>query len=110
MTQKGGRGVPKCIEQLDVTKKEDLAKTRGTLKVSELVGDEQMKGLVAISLYDSKPVYLMTTASEKIVWVKKERKLFDKNLMELVPAPFFRVNVIDDYNHIMGNVDITDQL
>lgn len=110
VTRKGGRGVPKCIEQLDVTKKEDLAKARGTLKVSELVGDEQMKGLVAISLYDSKPVYLMTTASEEIVWVKKERKLFDKNLMELVPAPFFRINVIDDYNHIMGNVDIADQL
>ena len=53
VTRKGGRGVPKCIEQLDVTKKEDLAKARGTLKVSELVGDAQMKGLVAISLYDS---------------------------------------------------------
>ena len=110
VTRKGDRGVPKCIEQLDVTKKEDLAKARGTLKVSELVGNAQMKGLVAISLYDSKPVYLMTTASEEIVWVKKERKLFDKNLMELVPAPFFRTNVIDDYNHIMGNVDIADQL
>jgi len=110
VTRNGGRGALECIEQLYVIKIEDLAKVRGTLKISELVGDEQMNGLVAISLYDSKPVYLMTTASEEIVWVKKKQKLFDKNLMQLVLAPFFRINVIDDYNHIMGNVDIADQL
>ena len=28
----------------------------------------------------------------------------------MVDAPFYRVNVIDDKNHFMGNVDIADQL
>jgi len=52
VVRKGGRGVPKCIEKLDVTTKEALATVSGTLKVAELVEDNNVKGLVALSLYD----------------------------------------------------------
>ena len=71
VTLKGGRGIPKYIEQLEVSKKIDLAKVRGNLKVSELVQSNKMKGLVVLLLYGSKPAYIMTTASEKIVGVKE---------------------------------------
>jgi len=51
----------------------------------------------------------MSTACDKIAWVKKDRKLFDKNEKRLVSAPFHRVHIIDEYNHIMINVGIADQ-
>ena len=52
-----GRGIPSIIKQKEVTKKVDLAKVRNTVKVAVLRGDENVKDLVSISLYDSKPVY-----------------------------------------------------
>ena len=110
MTRKSGRGLPKCIEQVDVTKKEGLARTCGTLKVVELVGDAKDPGIISISQYDTKLVYLMIVSCEEIKCLKKDQKIFDKMQQKMVAAPFYRVNVIDYYNHFTGNVDIADQL
>jgi len=96
--------------QKEVKRKSELERVRGTLKVAELQNDDVLKGCVTISLYDSKPVYLLSSASEKIYWKKINRKLWKSNENQMVDAPFFRLNVIDDYNHTMGNVDISDQL
>ena len=79
VTRKSGRGIPKCILQEEVSTKEDLAKTRGTVKVAKLVGDDCIQGLVAVSLYDTKPVYIMTNAIEEVKWIKKDRELYDKS-------------------------------
>ena len=37
------RGVPKCIVQTAVTKKNELEKVRGTLKVAHLKGDSKIE-------------------------------------------------------------------
>ena len=110
VTRKNGRGLPKCIEQVDVTKKEYLVQTRGNLKVAEIVGEAKALGIISMSIYDTKPVYLMSVACEEIKWLNKDLKLVDKTQHTMVAAPFYRVNVIDDYNQFMGNVDIADQL
>ena len=62
------RGVPKCIEQTTVTRKTELEKVRGTLKVAHLKGDNKITGLIAVSLYDLKPFYMMTNACDKVQW------------------------------------------
>ena len=109
VTRPSGRGVPKCIEQNLVTKKDELEKVRGTLKVAVLDGDPSCK-VVAASLYDTKPVYIVSTSCEKVEWIKKERKLYHSELGKKVTVPFFRLNLIDDYNMNMNNVDLADQL
>lgn len=109
VVQKGGRDVPKFIKEEDVTTEEALATLCSTLKVADLVDNTNVKGFVAISLYDSKPVCVMPTAGDKIFWVKKDRQAFDKNKQQLISAPFYRVNIIDGYIHIIGNVDIAGQ-
>ena len=38
------------------------------------------------------------------------QKMFDKTQYNMVAALLYRVYVIDDCNHFMGNVDIDDQL
>ena len=104
------RGIPKSIIQQTVTRKEDILKNKGTVKVARLVGDMRCKNLIAVSFYDSKPVYLISNACEKIHWLEKRRKLWHKERGMKVDAPFFRLNIVDEYNNGMGNVDQADQL
>ena len=96
--------------QKELTRKADLEKARGTLKAAQLVGDPKIEGLVSLSLYDSKPFYMMTMACEKVEWVLKSRKLWDRELMKMVDKPFYRLNIVDEYNTHMNNVDVADQL
>ena len=72
--------------------------------------DTKAPGIVSMSLYDTKHMYLINVSCEDKKWIKKDRKLFDKTQQNMVAAPFYRINVLDYYNHFMGNVDITDQL
>ena len=110
VTRCSGRGLPKCIMQAEVTRKEDLQRQRGTLKVAQLVNDPECSGFISLSLYDQKPVYLLSNACNNIEWVQKERIVWHKEKGEKVKVPYYRLNVIDLYNHNMNNVDITDQL
>ena len=60
VTRQSVRGIPKCIDQTAHTRKDDIMRHRGTLKVEKLVSEPTMKYLVAISLYGVKPFYFMT--------------------------------------------------
>ena len=52
----------------------------------------------------------MTMACEKIEWVLKSRKIWNRELMKMVDKPFYRLNIVDEYNTHMNNVDVADQL
>ena len=64
---RASRGIPPCITQEAVTKKEDLLRTRCTMEAAVLTGDSDCPGLVATSLYDSKPVYLLSNACTSVL-------------------------------------------
>ena len=51
------------------------AKAWWTLKVATLKGDPSIPGIVALSLYDSKPFYFMSNACEVVKWNKITRKV-----------------------------------
>ena len=108
--RQSGRGLPKCLVQKEVSRKAELERVRGTLKTAQLLNDSKCEGLVACSLYNSKPFYMMKMATEKVEWSLKKRKLWEKNLMKMVDTPFYQLNIVDDYNTHMNNVDVADQL
>ena len=91
-------------------KEKELLRLIGTLKAVVLTGDPKCKDIVLVSLYDAKPVYLLSNACEKIQWTKKEQKLWNNEKGKKVDAPFYRLKLIDEYNMGMGNVDQADQL
>ena len=62
VTMQSGRGIPKCIEQTVHTRKDNIMRQRGTLKVEKFVGEPTMKDLVTIICYDVKPFYFMTNS------------------------------------------------
>ena len=68
------------------------------------------KDLVCVSLYDTKPVYILSNCCDGIRWIKKERKVFSKEKGKEVIITFYRLNVIEYYNYNMGSVDLADQL
>ena len=57
VTRREGKGVHSCIKQYEVQDEKTLDSIQNTLKVAVLEGDKTVKDLVAISYYDSKPVY-----------------------------------------------------
>ena len=110
VTRRSGRGVPECVKQKEVTSKQDLQRVKHTVKVAVLKGDSVCKPLVCISLYDSKPVYILTMAASEIRWIAKKRKVWHKGNNKYVWITYLRLNVIDFYNYNMGSVDLADQL
>ena len=110
MTRQSGRGIPKCIEKIAYTRKYNIMRHRGTLKVEKLVGEPTMKDLVAIILYDVKPFYFITNSWTEIRWIQKHRDVCSSSLQPDDQYPYYRLNAVDISNHNMSNVDISDQL
>ena len=73
-----GKGVTSCLFQNKETSKISRAKSQWTLKVATLKGDPSIPGIVALSLYDSKPFYFMSNACELFKWNKMTRKVWSK--------------------------------
>ena len=80
------------------------------LKASLLKGDSKCDGLVELLFYDSKPVYFISNACENIRWKQKNQRLWHKEMGGGVNAPFYHLNLVDEYNLGTGNVDQEDQL
>mgnify|MGYP003326642903 FL=1 len=72
VARKSGRGLPSCVYQEEVTKKEDIIRAKWTVKAAVLKGDPMVPGMVAISIYDSKPFYMISNACEQVKWIKKK--------------------------------------
>ena len=110
VTRKGMRGIPKCVIQEEVKSKKGQIEVRGTTKCAVLKGDPDCPNLIASSVYDSKPVHYLSMVSESMKWIMKERAVYNVDTGMMVMMSFLRMNHIDNYNHTMGNVDLTDQL
>ena len=82
------RGIPLTVKQEEVSKKKELEKVRHTVKAVVLKGDEVAKDLVSISLYDTMPVYFLTSACGEINWIKKEKEVYSPTLGRKFKLPF----------------------
>ena len=83
---------------------------KNTVKVAVLKNDPSIKDLVAISYYDSKPVYFLSTVLINVSWTQIEKKVYDPAGMKMTTMKFLRPNFADEYNQEMDHVDITDHL
>ena len=110
VTRQSVRGLPKCIDQTLHTIKDDVVRHSGTLKVEKLVCDPTIKYLVETSLCGLKPLYSMTNDWTEIRSIQEHREVWSSCLQRMTKIPYYRLNVMDIYNHNMNNVDISDQL
>ena len=80
VTRMSLRGIPPVIKQKEVSKKTELEEVRHTVKVAVLRGDEVCKDLVSLSVYNTKPVYLMSNQCTGVRWVEKVRKVWNVDM------------------------------
>ena len=83
---------------------------RSTVKTAILMGDSQCISLIASSVYDTKPVHYLSTASIEIKWFTKDKLVYNINTGKKKSLQFLRLNQINTYNNSMGDVDQVDQV
>jgi hypothetical protein len=66
-------------------------------------------GMICASIYDSKPVTMLTTAHHQIVFKRKSRQVWDHEVKKMKELFYWRLDMIDTYNHKMNGVDLQDQ-
>ena len=112
VTRKTDRGVPKEVVQHEAATRKLSAQVRGTVKVAKLTGVDALDDcpLLAVSVYDTKPVHFLTMCTNKVEWVTKRRLVWDASSGMMTEAEFLRLSVNDNYNKYMSQVDQADQL
>mgnify|MGYP000036765968 CR=1 FL=1 len=109
VTRTANRGLPAMVKQKEV-KDNEIISVRGTTKAAVLIDDPKCPDLVAMSIYDNRAVHFLSMACHNIKWVVKTRQVWNQTARAMVDVNFLRINVIDDYNHKINAVDVSDQL
>ena len=78
VTRREGKGIPSIIKQLEVQDINEVERVRNTIKVAVLEGDTKVNDLVAISYYDSKPCYFLSTVIDEVSWVTCGKQIYSK--------------------------------
>ena len=77
VTRKKNRGLPACVIQEEEKNEKKAALVRGTTEAAVLENDPQCPNVVAFSVYDTKPVHILTTSVTSLRWIEKQRKVYD---------------------------------
>jgi len=77
VTRRGGRGLPPSVQQVEEKNVKKAASLSGTNKAAKLVNDSRCPDLLAASVYDTKPVHMLSTCEESVQWMLKRRKVWD---------------------------------
>ena len=67
--------------KLDNTQMAERA--RGIVKAAILEGDPEAKNLLAISIYDNKPVYIVYTVLHRVIWQVKDKKVYNRSTRKM---------------------------
>ena len=68
-------------------------------------GDATCSDVLVCSIYDTKPVHIVSTVAENFMWTLTKKKLYNKIEKNTVDMTFHSLNVIHMYNIWMGSVD-----
>ncbi len=105
-----GRGLPPSVRQLEEKNAKEAQKLRGRTAAARLVNLSDSPDLFAISVYDTKPVHMLSTVEESMYWDLKKRKVWSAVHREIREIGLLCLNFIDNYNNNMISTDIADQL
>ena len=103
--REGGRGFPAIADQAVAKGVTAIAAAKNTVKAAVSTDS----ALLAVSVYDSKPVRLMSTIHTTAALLDKTRQVWDATTKKRVPLTYKRLNIVDDYNHGMNSVDLADK-
>ena len=96
VARKGMWGIPACVLQDEVKSPNYLLASRVTVKSAVLMGDPDCLNLVATSVYDTKPVQLLSMSCGSIKWIVKTRDVYCVDTQKFETIQFLRLNINDD--------------
>jgi hypothetical protein len=105
VTRASGRGIPDGVvmtAELDPAKAE---KRRGETHAAIYENDPNCHNLIAASVYDTKPVHMISTIAETVDWKVMQRKVWLPTQNSMVWMKYLRLGMIDEYNNFMNSVD-----
>jgi hypothetical protein len=105
-----GRGLPPSVRQVEEKNVREAQKLRGRTAAAKLINSPECPDLLACSVYDTKPVHMLSMTEDSIWWVLKKRKVWSAIHQQIKEVGFPRLNLIDEYNSYMNSVDVADQL
>ena len=70
------RGVPPSIIQKEEKNKDHAEKLRGTTLATKLHDSDACPDLFAVSIYNTKPVHILSIAAECVEWIVKEKEVW----------------------------------
>jgi hypothetical protein len=103
-------GIPDQMKQVVEMNAKMAEVLKGTTMVAWLINLTASPDILAICIYDNKPIHLLSMVVESVEWIVKKRKLYDRKSHEMMMMSYLHLNVIDNNNNNMNNVDIADQL
>ncbi len=98
------------ILQKDKKNRDQAEKLRGTTMAARLINSEACPDLLAVLLYDTKPVHLLSTTASEVRWMVKNRKVWSTAVQKMAMIKYLRLNEIKEFNNNMKSKDIADQL
>jgi len=98
------------VRQLEEKNVKEAMKLRGRTAAARLLNSIDCPDLFACSVYDTKPVHMLSTGEESMYWVLKKRKVWLAVHKQIREMGHLHLNFIDDYNNNMNGADIADQL
>ncbi len=96
--------------QLEEKNVKEAQKLRGRTAAAMLVNSHECPDLCACSVYDTKPVHMLSMVEENLSWVVKKRRVWSAVHKQIKEVGFLCLNFIDNYNANMNSVDIANQL
>ena len=95
MTRNHNKVVPKIVQQQEMQNEQQALSAKDTVNVAVLQNDPDIKNLVAILYYNSKPVYLLTAILENATWTTMEKRVFNSATSQLYDMKILRLNFVD---------------
>ena len=110
VTRTNGRGIcDEVVMTAEVDPKKAEAR-RGESKCAVYMDDPDCPNLVCVSVYDTKPVHILSTIATHVDWKTMTRDVYAASEGKCVPMKYLRLTLIDEYNNFMNAVDLADQL
>ena len=72
--------------------------------------DAVLDGLVAVSVYETKPDHFLSMCCNAIKQVQKTHQVYEPEIDMVRVVQILRLNVNELYNHNMNVVDLSDKL
>ena len=93
VTRKSGRGLPASVMQEELHNRKGQENVQVTVIAAELVGDSKFPSLIAVSVYNTKPVHFLSMEVDNIKWTENKIEVYDQSIGPMTTMKFLRFNV-----------------